>query len=141
MRQAFLVLRCAQRHLIEQVLIGAPPQMRLAGFPDGECDAILEEICSRNAEGVAAKSALSCYTPDKPSGAWVKVKGVFVEEFVSNLVSKHPLPRLPFIGRSLWKAPTSSFLRYFRKEYSLETAVIRRPPCSYGGGEADDGSH
>jgi bifunctional non-homologous end joining protein LigD len=56
--------------------------VRFAGFLDGEPDAIVGEIRRQNLEGVVAKRLLSYYEPSQRSGAWVKFKCGFAQEFV-----------------------------------------------------------
>jgi bifunctional non-homologous end joining protein LigD len=71
-----------RRQLLESVLLEGPPALRIAAFLDGDTEAIAAEICRRNLEGIVGKLASSRYEPDKRSGAWVKWKCGFEQEFV-----------------------------------------------------------
>jgi bifunctional non-homologous end joining protein LigD len=71
-----------RKDLLSQILAGAPDRMRFCGFLEGDPDAILKAIRHDNLEGIVAKLASSRYEPDKRSGAWVKFKCGFTEEFV-----------------------------------------------------------
>lgn len=71
-----------RKRLLELALAGAPAQVRLLGFLDGEPDAIVDEVRRQHLEGVVAKRALSQYEPDQRSGSWVKFKCGLAQEFV-----------------------------------------------------------
>ena len=61
---------------------GLQQQIRLVNFLDGEPDAIVATVCKHNLEGVLAKRITSRYEPDKRSGAWMKLKCGYRQEFV-----------------------------------------------------------
>ena len=67
---------------LERVLRNARSHVRFVPFLEGEPDRILTEICRNNLEGVVAKLASSAYQPDKRTGAWVKFKCGFAQDFV-----------------------------------------------------------
>lgn len=71
-----------RKRLLELALDGAPAQVRLVDFLDGELDAVVDEVRRQNLEGVVAKRALSRCEPDQRSGAWVKFRCGFAQEFV-----------------------------------------------------------
>ena len=50
-------------------------------LPDGKPDAVLVEIRRQNLEGLVAKRALSRYEPGERSGAWMKFKCGFAQEW------------------------------------------------------------
>jgi bifunctional non-homologous end joining protein LigD len=71
-----------RKAMLERLLTGAPPQLRFTPFLDGKPDAIVTAIRAQALEGIVAKRADSRYEPGKRSGAWVKFKCGFEQEFV-----------------------------------------------------------
>lgn len=71
-----------RKELLARTFRDAPSRVRFASFLEGDPNAIAAEICRQNLEGIVAKRANSRYEPDKRSGAWMKWKCGFEQEFV-----------------------------------------------------------
>jgi bifunctional non-homologous end joining protein LigD len=81
--KALLSLALLERkRLLEVLLHKPPPQVRFVGFLDGTPDSILKAVRDHNLEGIVAKIASSRYEPGKRSGAWVKFKCGYCQDFV-----------------------------------------------------------
>jgi bifunctional non-homologous end joining protein LigD len=71
-----------RKALLERLLAGAPAKLRFVPFLDGTPDDIITGVSAQELEGIVAKRADSRYEPGKRSGAWVKFKCGFAQEFV-----------------------------------------------------------
>jgi bifunctional non-homologous end joining protein LigD len=70
-----------RRKLLEQLELDGP-SWRTPAYHRGDGAALLEASRAQGLEGIVAKRLDSTYEPGKRSGAWVKVKNVFRQEFV-----------------------------------------------------------
>jgi bifunctional non-homologous end joining protein LigD len=70
-----------RRHLLEQLELDGPC-WRTPAYHRGDGGALLAASKEQGLEGIVAKRLDSPYEPGRRSGAWVKVKNVFRQEFV-----------------------------------------------------------
>ena len=71
-----------RKELLREVTGGEQDGVRFVEALDGTPDAILTEICRHSLEGIVAKRTNSKYEPSKRSGAWVRYKCGYEQDFV-----------------------------------------------------------
>jgi bifunctional non-homologous end joining protein LigD len=71
-----------RKKLLEQVLANAPSTIRLSSFLPGEPDQVSAAMKELGLEGLIAKKCDSTYESGQRSGAWVKYKWGWEQEFV-----------------------------------------------------------
>jgi bifunctional non-homologous end joining protein LigD len=72
----------ARKNVLEKLCAGGGDPIRYSGAIGGDAQGLLHEVERRGLEGIIGKQHNSVYEPGRRSGAWIKLKCVYEQEFV-----------------------------------------------------------
>src|SRR5437588_9795783 len=73
----------ARKNALENLCADASDAIRYSDAIGGDAKRLLEEVKRRGLEGIIGKQRCSVYEPGRRSGAWIKLKCVNEQEFVT----------------------------------------------------------
>jgi bifunctional non-homologous end joining protein LigD len=71
-----------RKKILQQLIPPGDDLLRISDHLGGKPEQLWTEVCHRGLEGLIGKQRNSKYEPGKRSGAWIKVKCTFAQEFV-----------------------------------------------------------